>query len=80
MHDEGYFEESDVFMQALTTKWISRVKNPNDPERVDIARLLMNWYKKHRAQDWDKPKCKNVDKVRAITAALNENASTGPSS
>ena len=74
MNDEGYFAESDLFMQALTNKWINRVKDPNDPERTDIARLLMTWYKSHRPQDWDKPKGKNVDKVAAITTALNEDA------
>lgn len=74
MNDEGYFAESDLFMQALTNKWINRVKDPEDPERTDIARLLMSWYKSHRPQDWDKPKGKNVEKVTAITAALNKDA------
>ncbi len=74
MSAEGYFANSDLFMEALTNKWIKRVANPEDPDRKDIARLLMSWYKSHRAQDWEKPKGKNVEKVAAIVAALNAEA------
>ena len=70
MAADGFYEESDAFMEALKTKWLPRLADDTDGDRIRIAEMLRAWYQRQRPKDWDRPKGKNVEKVKAIKEAL----------
>ncbi|MBM7865790.1 type III-B CRISPR module RAMP protein Cmr6 [Heliobacterium gestii] len=67
MEDDGYSGNVDLFMAALTKKWLSRLdEEPQEKTRQEIAILLAEWYQVNKPDQWKKPKGKNEEKVKKI--------------
>ncbi|WP_053959479.1 type III-B CRISPR module RAMP protein Cmr6 [Sulfobacillus thermosulfidooxidans] len=70
---DGYHDNSDRFMQALTQKWLDKMEDVTLPEddRILIAQKLKDWYLKNKNQEWNKPKNKkNQQKIARIKKVL----------
>lgn len=78
MEKDGYSESNqDIFMTALTKKWLDRMDSGGTPDadRQEIARLLADWYQNNKPKEWEKPKpnSKNYAKVMRIKKVLGIN-------
>lgn len=73
MEEDGYQQDPDRFMKALTGKWLDRMESDDTPsaEQMEIARRLAVWYQTHRLDHWKKPNKKNKEKIRRIRAVLH---------
>ncbi|QKG83301.1 type III-B CRISPR module RAMP protein Cmr6 [Kroppenstedtia pulmonis] len=47
MVEDGYEEDTNRFMEAMTIKWLPRLEEPGEEKRFEIAEYLMKWYKNH---------------------------------
>lgn len=72
MEQDGYSSDPDRFMLALTTKWLAKMMAPGTGpvEQREIARLLAEWYRTRKPDQWKKPNRKNRSKIAAIRRAL----------
>lgn len=70
MEEDGY--NSAEFMVQLTNKWLERMEKEglSDEEKIEIARLLMEWYEKFNPQYLKKPNKKNKGKIERIKKVL----------
>lgn len=75
MEEDGYSNINlDVFMNALTVKWLDRMdaQKTLSQDRLEIASYLGEWYQANKKAEWEKPKpkSKNYEKVMRIRTAL----------
>lgn len=72
MEADGYSADENNFMQQMSKKWLARMESPDvDPDtRSEIARLLADWYRKNKADQWKKPNKKNREKIDRINKVL----------
>lgn len=72
MYRDGYNDNPDRFMLALTTKWLIKLTalETESTERDEIARRLADWYQTHKPDQWRKPNKKNSSKIAIIKKAL----------
>lgn len=71
MEADSYNTNADIFMKALTIKWLNRLDSIQiETEKLEIAEMLAKWYQKNRPNHWEKPSGKNVGKVEKIKQAL----------
>ncbi|ACV63729.1 CRISPR-associated RAMP protein, Cmr6 family [Desulfofarcimen acetoxidans DSM 771] len=70
MEEDGVSDRPNDFMEQLTKKWLPRLEEAEPAERLEIAAILAEWYRKNKPNDWKKPKGKNKDKVEKIKSVL----------
>lgn len=75
MEEDGYSNINlEVFMNALTVKWLDRMdaQGTSSKDRLEIANYLGEWYQANKTAEWErpKPKSKNHNKIMRIQAAL----------
>ncbi len=71
---DGYYDNPDRFMQAMTQKWLEKMEEPSLPlsDRVLLAQKLKDWYITNKPQEWKKPNKKNQIKIARIMKVLKE--------
>lgn len=69
MAEDGYNDDPERFMEALTKKWLDRMETEIE-NQVEIAQQLKAWYLTNRQDQWYKPKGKNKEKVQRIKNIL----------
>lgn len=74
MWDDGWADNPERFMQALTQKWLERMDSPDEPDenRQRIAQNLKDWYIRYRPEDWKRPNKKNRVKIARIRNVLGD--------
>lgn len=73
MVEDGYdHPQSEMFMKQITEKWLPRLADEGETDRVEIAQHLATWYQKHRPEHWIKPNKKNKPKVELIKRILSQ--------
>ena len=72
IEQDGYSASENIFMKAMTEKWLGRldVADTISDECIEIANLLADWYQKYRLEQWNKPSGKNEKKVKKIKSFL----------
>jgi len=72
MHEDGFKDDPDRFMEQLTIKWLDRLETAQTPaEQKRIAELLAQWYKSNKPRQWRKPNKKNEVKINLIRKYLD---------
>ncbi|WP_051351096.1 type III-B CRISPR module RAMP protein Cmr6 [Sulfobacillus thermosulfidooxidans] len=71
---DGYQDNPERFMQALTQKWLAKMEDEAllENEKVLIAQKLKDWYMTNKLQEWKKPNKKNQQKIARIKKILGE--------
>lgn len=72
MVEDGYEDDTNRFMEAMTKKWLPRLEEPGEEKRFEIAEYLKEWYENHMQDMWKKPNKKNKKKIALIKAVLRE--------
>ncbi|AUW94343.1 type III-B CRISPR module RAMP protein Cmr6 [Sulfobacillus thermotolerans] len=74
MVEDGYDTDPEIFMNAITTKWLDRLDEPtlSAEERSQVAERLERWYLAYRADQWKKPNKKNAAKIARIKQHLTK--------
>lgn len=71
MEKDGYSENPDRFMAALTQTWLKRLdEEQQEAVRREVAQLLAAWYQTNKPDQWEKPRGKNEAKVKKIKSCL----------
>lgn len=76
MEEDGYSRDPELFMSALTSKWIKKLQDDQMPldDKREIAVLLKEWYLANKTEQWRKPNKKNKAKIAEIKKFLPDDA------
>lgn len=69
MEMDGYSDNLEKFMATINT-WLGRMENSPPDEKLEIARLLSDWYKEKKNDQWERPNKKNKEKIARIKKSL----------